>query len=124
MTPADNFTGYLVRYPEEVTFGDEPAEAVFDRYHAPGFVLVNDGLPLDRSRLLEHVAPARKRAVAVAVEVHDAHRTGNRVAAHYTLTARLRKDARRLTTEIFAFGALAEDGRLARMEQVTRSAEQ
>ncbi|MFJ8579849.1 nuclear transport factor 2 family protein [Micromonospora sp. NPDC093277] len=112
---------YLARYPHDVAFGEEDPEAVFDRYHAPGFVLYNDGVVLDRERLLAHVRPARKRAVSVHTEIHDALIAGDRVAARYTLTAVMRRGDS-ITTEIFLFGELAQDGRLQRLDQLTRAA--
>ena len=111
---------YLTRYPHDVAFGDEDPETVFDRYHAPGFVLRNDGVTLDRTRLLAHVRPARKRATRVHTEVHEALTAGDQVAARYTLTADMR-NGHTITTEIFLFGALADDGRLRRIDQVTRT---
>lgn len=111
---------YLTRYPHEVALGDEAAEVVFDRYHAPGFLLYNDGLELDRERLLAHARPARKRVASVHTEVHDALATADHVAARYTLTAVMRKGTT-IATEIFMLGTLADDGRLQRIDQVTRT---
>ena len=113
---------YLTRYPHDVAFGDEDPAAVFDRYHVPEFVLHNDGIVLDRDRLLAHVRPARKRAASVHTEVHDALSIGDRVAARYTLTAVMHR-GQTITTEIFLFGELAEDGRLRRLDQLTRMIE-
>ena len=78
---------YLVQYPQQVTFSEEDAGAVFDRYHAPDFVMCNDGILLDREKLLAHVRPARKRAKDIRVEVHETVSAADRVAARYTLTA-------------------------------------
>lgn len=111
---------YLTRYPYQVTFGDEDPAVVFDRHHAPGFVLISDGVALDRERLLAHVRPARKRATSVHTAVHDTLTVGDRVAARYTLTAVMRT-GRTITTEIFSFGEVAEDGRLKRLVQLTRT---
>src|SRR5919107_2474964 len=96
---------YLVHYPQEVAFGEQDAEAVFDRYHTPDFVMCNDGIPLDRVKLLRHVRPARKRASAVRVEVHEAMSTADRVAARYTLTADM-ATGNTIATEIYMFGQL------------------
>ncbi|HEY3511022.1 MULTISPECIES: nuclear transport factor 2 family protein [Kribbella] len=116
-TEAD-LVGYLTRYPVDVAFGSEPPEVVFDRYHCEDFLMVNDGVPLDRQRLIAHVRPARKRATAVEVEVHDAVVGDGHAAARYTLTATMRKGSP-IVTEIRAFSTLAEDGRLLRTEQFT-----
>lgn len=110
---------YLRCYPHEVAFGDEDAAVVFDRYHTPDFVMRNDGLELDRERLLAHVRPARRRATAVRVEVHESMTASDRLAARYTLTAELASGSS-ITTEIYMFGQLAPDGRLQRIDQITR----
>lgn len=115
-----SFTDYLVRYPGEMAFGPEPPDVVLDRYHAPGFVLCTDGLPLDRDRLIAHARPARRNARAVAIDLHQVLTAGDQVAARYTLTARLRQ-GRTVRTEIYTFGALAPDGRLARLDQLTHT---
>jgi hypothetical protein len=114
-----SFTDYLSRYPGEIGLGPEAPDVVFDRYHAPGFVICNDGLPMDRDRVLAHARPARRNVAAVSVDIHQALTSGDQVAAHYTLTARMRK-GRTVTTEIYTFGTLAADGRLARLDQITR----
>jgi hypothetical protein len=110
---------YLVQYPQDVTFGEEDAGTVFDRYHTPDFVMCNDGIQLDREKLLAHVRPARKRAKGVRVEVHETVSTAERVAARYTLTADM-ATGNTITTEIYMFGQLSTDGRLRRVDQITR----
>lgn len=117
--PAEDLATYLRDYPQEITFGDQPPAVAFDRYHHPDIRWVNDGLSLDRQRLLAHVESARKRATGVDIEVLDAVREDDRVAARYVLTARMRKGAD-VVTEIYMFGRLAPDGRLQRVDQVTR----
>src|SRR5689334_9498715 len=112
-------TGYLTRYPQEVTFGEEDPAVVFDRYHTPDFVMCNDGIPLDRDKLLAHVRPARKRARGVHVEVHETVSAADHVAARYTLTADM-ASGNSIATEIYMFGQLAADGRLQRIDQLTR----
>lgn len=112
--------GYLTHYPQQITFGDEDPEVVMDRYHTAGFEMINDGLKLDRERLIAHVRSGRKRTVSVEVEVHDAVTSDTHVAARYTLTATMRRGAV-IATEIYMFGQLATDGRLRHVTQVTRS---
>jgi hypothetical protein len=119
-TPGDDLIGYLARYPQELTFGDEDPAAVFGRYHTDDFVLRNDGIPLDKERLLAHVKVGRRNAVQINVEVHDALISGGQVAARYTLTAVLRR-GRTIATEIHMFGQLTADGRLRRVEQLSRN---
>jgi hypothetical protein len=120
MTPRTDLTGYLVRYPHEAGLGDEDPATVLDRYHTPDYELVNDGVLLDRKRLLDHIRPARKRAAGLRVEVEQALVDGDQVAARYRLIAELRKGGT-ITTEIYLFGELAADGRLRRAIQATRT---
>jgi ketosteroid isomerase-like protein len=118
--PAEDFAGYLRGYTAEMTAGDEDPAAVVDRYHAPDIRWVSDGNALDRDRLVAHVGPARRNARSVHVEVHDVVVSGDRVAARYTLRATLRK-GRELTMDAHLFGTLAADGRLRRVDQITRT---
>ncbi|RKN47633.1 nuclear transport factor 2 family protein [Micromonospora endolithica] len=120
MTPRTDLTNYLIHYPREAGLGDEDPETVLDRYHTPDYELVNDGVLLDRKRLLDHIRPARKRAVGLRVEVEQALVDGDHVAARYRLIAELGKGAA-ITTEIYMFGELAADGRLRRAVQATRT---
>ncbi|WP_189047695.1 nuclear transport factor 2 family protein [Micromonospora sonchi] len=110
---------YLIHYPRQVAFGEDAAEAVFDRYHTPEYVMCSDGIQLDREKLLAHVRPARKRVKDVRVEVHEAVSTADRVAARYTLTADM-ANGTVIATEIYMFGQRSADGRLRRVDQMTR----
>jgi hypothetical protein len=118
-SPGDDLIGYLTGYPQELTFGDEDPAAVFGRYHTDDFVLRNDGIPLNKERLLAHVRVGRRNATQINVEVHDALLCDGRVAARYTLTAVMRR-GQVIATEIHMFGQLTADGRLRRVEQLSR----
>jgi hypothetical protein len=118
-TPGDDLAGYLTRYPHEVAFGDEEPAAVFSRYHTDDFVLRNDGIDLDRDRLLAHVRSGRRNVEEIRVEVHQALTSASRVAGRYTLTALMRR-GQVIATEIYMFGELNGDGRLQRVEQLSR----
>jgi hypothetical protein len=120
VTPRTDLAGYLARYPREAGLTDEDPATVLDRYHAPDFELVNDGVLLDRQRLVDHIPVARRQAVGVRVEVEQALVDGDQVAARYRLIAQMRK-GRTVTTEIYMFGQLAADGRLRRAVQTTRA---
>jgi hypothetical protein len=120
LPPGRDLIGYLTRYPQQLTSGDQDPAAIMDRYHTPDFDMVNDGVRLDRDRLLAHVATGRKNATSVQVLVHDAVVDTDRVAARYTLTATMR-NGRVIATENYMFGQLAPDGRLRHLDQVTRS---
>jgi hypothetical protein len=53
------------------------------------------------------------------LEIHEALVSGDRFAARYTLHTRMRKGAT-FAAEIYMFGRLAPDARIARVDQVTR----
>jgi hypothetical protein len=52
------------------------------------------------------------------LDIHEVLVCGDRVAARYTLHAQTR--GRDIVTEIHMFGQLAPDGRLRRIDQLTR----
>jgi hypothetical protein len=120
VTPRSDLAGYLASYAREMAFGDSEAGAVLDRYHTPDIEYYSDGLRFDREKLIAHARPARKNAVSARIEVHDALVSGDRVAARYTLEAVTRKGPV-VVIEIYMFGQLAPDGRLRRIDSITRT---
>jgi hypothetical protein len=119
-TPAEDLVRYLERFPVEMGLDRDDPETVLDRYCTPDFEHWNDGVRLDRDRLIAHARPARRNARDVRIEVHDAFVAGDRAAARYTMRATLRK-GRELEIEICMIGHLAPDGRLRRIDQLTRT---
>lgn len=99
--------------------GDEDPGTVFDRYHGANFVLRNDGTAYDRNALVAHARPVRRNVSRISVEVHQTVIQEDQVAARYTTTALMRQ-GRTAVTDVYLFGQLAPDGRLAWAEQVTR----
>jgi hypothetical protein len=120
LTTADRMSEFLSAYPRAMALSDEDPGSVFDRYHTPDAVYVSDGLALDRTRVVDHARPARKNVESCDVDVHGIVHAGADVAAHYTLIARMRK-GRTVTTHITMLARLAEDGRVAHIDQVTRT---
>ena len=110
--PGRELAEFLRRYPEEVAFGVEDLAVVFDRYHTPDVLWVSDGTALNRDTLLAHFRSTRKNVAEIDVQVHETLASSNRVAARYTLTARLRK-GRVAASENYLFGRLHDDGRAA-----------
>jgi hypothetical protein len=115
----EDLTEFLTGYPEQMALGDEEPGRILDRWFAPGFVFRNDGLVLERQRLIDHVRPARRNARAISVDVHAKLLSNNGIAAHYTLHATMRTGAV-VSTEIFMVGGLAEGGRISAIEQRSR----
>jgi hypothetical protein len=105
-------------FTREVVAGDDAA-AVVDRYYTPDIEQVADGITLDRQRLIDHLRPVRKNLVSCSYDVHEAIRTEDRLAARFTIHAKLRH-GRTISTEVYLFGELAPDGRIRRTTQATR----
>ncbi|MFI7281389.1 nuclear transport factor 2 family protein [Micromonospora chersina] len=118
-TPRDDLAHYLRSYVREMAFGEEDPDLVMDRYHTPDIAWRTDGLHLDRARLIAHARPVRRNVTRCDVDVLDTLVCGDRVAARYTMTAVTR--GRTVVTEIHMFGRLAPDGRLRRIDQLTRT---
>jgi hypothetical protein len=118
-SPERDLVTFLTSYPEEMAFGDAEPGEILDRYFTADFEYYNDGVLLDRERLIAHVRPVRTNVVGVRVDVHEALVSGDRIAARYTLHADTRKSGV-LVTEVCMFGHLALDGRIHRVDQITR----
>nr|WP_237535616.1 nuclear transport factor 2 family protein [Streptomyces sp. SID3343] len=119
LTTEKAFVAYLTEFPREMGFEDEDPQVIMDRYYTPDFEQYTDGLCLDRAKLAAHVVPVRKRVETAHVAVHDAMVAGDRVSARFTMHA-LTKKGKILDTEVYMFGRLAADGRLCRIDQITR----
>lgn len=115
-----DFTGYLSAYTEEMAFTDEDPGVIVDRYHTPDIEWFTDGVRLDREKLVAHARPVRRNAASVRIDVHDVLVTGAKIAARYTLSATMRK-GREVVTEIYMFAVLGPDGRIRRIDQITRT---
>jgi hypothetical protein len=121
-TTAESLHRYLTEYPKEMARGEEDPETVLDRYFTPDYTFRNDGILQDRQRVLAHARGVRRKAPEADVEVHESLTDGHRVSARLTLRARM--GGRRIDTEIYMFGEMAEDGRLSRVDSITRMLEQ
>ncbi|HEU4949049.1 MAG TPA: nuclear transport factor 2 family protein [Kribbella sp.] len=121
ISPAEFVEEFFTSFTREILAGADEAAAVVDRYYTPDVVQVADGIALDRARLIDHLRPVRKNVVGCRYEVHEALRSGNRIAARFTIHAEMRK-GRRLSTEVYLFGEVSPDGRIRRTVQATRAA--
>ncbi|MGN9837306.1 nuclear transport factor 2 family protein [Nonomuraea sp. H19] len=117
---ARRFHAFLTEMPHELGLEDGDAAAVLDRYYVPEIEYWNDGIRLDRQRLLDHVKPARKNAVSVRIEVHESLVGEDLAAARYTLHAVMRND-KTVSMEIYLFARYAADGRIRRVDSITRT---
>ncbi|MEV4679557.1 nuclear transport factor 2 family protein [Streptomyces kurssanovii] len=112
---ADFFTSFT----DAVVHGSEDAADLMARYYTRDVVQVADGVPLDWDRLLAHLRPVRKNLRQFRFEVHEAFLDGYRIAARFTIHARMRKGGP-VSTRVHMFAEFTPDGRLRRAEQLTR----
>jgi len=117
--PRFDLHAYLVDYPTEMGLGAEDPAEVLGRYHCTEIEYVSDGIVMGHDRLVAHAGPARRNARSIQVDVHDALVDGDRVAARYTMTTEVRKRGT-LVVEVCMFGRLCSDGRVHRIDQITR----
>ncbi|MGD9483075.1 nuclear transport factor 2 family protein [Streptomyces sp. TRM70308] len=113
---ADFFTAFT----DAVVHGSEDASDVVSRYYTPDVVQVADGVTLDWDRLVAHLRPVRRNLRAYRFEVHEAFADGGRIAARFTIHARLRKSGP-VSTRVHMFAEFTPDGRMRRAEQLTRA---
>lgn len=112
---ADFYTGFH----EALLADDEDAAAVVDRFHAPDFVQVADGVRIDRERLIAHTRPVRKKRPTGRWDVHEAVADGDRIAARYTLHSS--QNGKDLAIEVHFFGRFTADGRMMEGRMLTRT---
>jgi predicted SnoaL-like aldol condensation-catalyzing enzyme len=106
----------------EVCFGQEdghPLEAVVDRYFTPDYTQRTDGALSGRDDFVAHVRALRALAARGSVKVSEAVREGDRVADRHEVTV-TRRDGTTSQIEVYLFGELARDGRLRRVDEITR----
>lgn len=117
--PGQDLAGYLRAFTHQMTFGDEDPAVVLDRYYTDDFEHHNDGIRLDRARLIAHARPVRRNVRSCKLDVFDTLIDGDRVAARYAIRAVMR-NGHAPTMEVYMFGELAADGRLRRIFSTAR----
>jgi hypothetical protein len=118
--PARFIAGFYTSLTDDLLTTDEDPASIIDRYHTTDVVQVADGHHMDREKLVAHIGPVRRNRPASHIEVHDAVRSGDLLAARYTLHVRTRK--KEFAMEVCFFGRFASDGRLREANMLTRVA--
>ncbi|MFF1278943.1 nuclear transport factor 2 family protein [Streptomyces marokkonensis] len=115
-----NFLEKLYNNFQDEIFSEEDSGAVIDRYYAPDFTLVSDGISIDRERLIKHIRPVKKSVLSGTYEVLEAVTQGNRLAARLVIRAVMKQGAE-TENEVHMFCEMTDDGRFANINQITRS---
>jgi len=119
MDVAQVLIAFLTEYPRTLALGDEPPAEVLDRYFAPGFTFRNNGMPLDRERLIAHARLVRRNTTDVDIDLAEFLVQERRFAARYLLRARMRS-GETVTNAVYAFGEFDLDGKVTRIVQSAR----
>jgi hypothetical protein len=106
----------------QVCFGGEashPLEETIDRYFTPDYQQRTDGELVDRAGFAAHIRALRALAAGGSVTVLEALKDGNRIADRHQVTV-TKRDGTTSRLEVYLFGELASDGRLRRVDEVSR----
>jgi hypothetical protein len=106
----------------EVCFGQEdshPLEATIDRYFSPGYQQRTDGETADRNAFAGHIRALRALAATGSVRVLEVIRQGHRIADRHEVTI-TKRDGTTTRIQVYLFGEFAADGRLRRVDEVSR----
>lgn len=120
--PAHSPAAYIETVLTEVCFGGEdshPLEATIDRYFTPDYQQRTDGELADRDGFTGHVKALRALTANGSVQVREVIRDGSRIADRHEVTV-TKRDGTTSRIEVYLFGEFAEDGRLRRIDEVTR----
>ncbi|MFC5185309.1 nuclear transport factor 2 family protein [Actinomadura harenae] len=113
---------FLAAYTRDMVEPDQDPAEILARYFVPDFEYCNDGLVINRERMLAHTRGLRKRVSpsdVQSLDVHEAVLSGDRFAVRYTLNVAMGKGGD-FSAEVYMFGHLAADGRIRRVDQTTR----
>jgi hypothetical protein len=107
----------------EVCFGREdshPLESTIDHYFTPDYTQRTDGEIAGRTGFAEHIAALRALTAHGSVTVCEVVMDGNRIADRHEVTV-TRHDGSTSRLEVYLFGEFASDGRLRRVNEITRA---
>ncbi|MEY9926589.1 hypothetical protein ABH926_001211 [Catenulispora sp. GP43] len=95
-----------------------PLDEALDRHFAPEYRQRTDGSWIDRAGFAEHIAHLRGVVAGGAIHVHDELGEGMRYAERHTVDI-VKADGSTASHEVYVFAEFADDGRFARLEEVT-----
>jgi hypothetical protein len=113
---------FITRALGEVCFGHEetyPVDATVDRYFSPDSAQCTDGEVTDRAQFVAHIRALRSLVVGGRIEVLEAVGVGERIADRHRVTV-TKSDGSTSQIEVYLFGTLDPDGRLCRVDEITR----
>lgn len=119
-TPEQFVADFFTSFTEAVVRGSEDPADLMPRFYTRDVVQIADGVRLDWNRLAAHLRPLRRNLTGFRIRVHDALADGNRIAARFTIHARMRKQGL-VATQVYMFADFTDDGLLRRSEQLTRT---
>jgi hypothetical protein len=118
----ENAAQYMSTVLSEVCFGDEdryPLEPTIDLYFSPDYQQRTDGELVDREGFIEHMRALRTLVLTGQIEVLEVVVQGRQIADRHRVTI-IKRDGSHSQVEVYLFGEFAEDGRLWRVDEVSR----
>ncbi len=122
MTPDTDLAEYIETVLTEVCFGREdsyPLQVTIDRYFAPDYKQRTDGELGDRKEFADHIEALRALVATGTIEVLETLRVGHRIAGRHRVTV-TKRDGTTSQLEVYLLGELAKDGRLRRVDEISR----
>lgn len=120
--PRTGLAAFIETALTEVCFSQEdshPLEATIDRYFTSDYTQRTNGALSGRDGFAAHIRALRAVAAEGIVKVSEAVREGDRIADRHEVTVTTR-DGTTSRIEVYLFGELADDGRLRRVDEITR----
>jgi hypothetical protein len=120
--PRADLAAFIDTALSEVCFGAErsyPLEAPIGRYFTRDYTQRTDGALSSRDDFAAHIRALRALLADGSLTVREAVREGDRVADRHEVTV-TRRDGTTSRIEVCLFGELAGDGRLRRVDEITR----
>jgi hypothetical protein len=114
--------GFIDTVLAEVCFGQEdshPLEATIDRYFTPDYTQRTNGETIGRDGFAAHARALRALAAHGTITVGEVIVAGNRIADRHEVTI-TKRDGGTSRIEVYLFGEFASDGRLRRVDEISR----
>lgn len=96
-----------------------PLQATLERHFTDDFRQCSDGHWIDRAAVAEQFRQLRTMVTEARIEVLDELEQGPHYAERHVITV-VRPDGSTAAQEVYVFARIAHDGRIARLEELTR----
>lgn len=120
--PCIGLKGFLATVLSEVSFGSDqqcPLKETINCYFTLDHQQRVNGKVLNYDQFVDHIRHLRTHVASGRIEIVEALREGNRITDRHRVHI-TKSDGSAIQLEVFLFGELAADGRICRMDEVSR----